>query len=286
MIRKNAFTELYTAKPKLDFPWVVDVEATNVCNLKCQMCSRQIMQRPQGYMSEKTFKKILKDIGSRYCGIRFIRWGEPFLNNNIVKFVKLAKEKGYPVHITNNGQIIKREQMEELVTMGLDSVIFSMQGATKEAYEKMRVNASYDKLEASVTTLNEIRGDNEKPFIQITSTMTNDSGDDIKSFKDKWSKLADNVVIGKTHFSRLKKEVPVYRECLEVLKKLSVNWNGDVTACCGDFDNMLVLGNIHKESLEEIWKGEKINAIRTMLANGMHKSLTLCSTCNHAYSEI
>jgi radical SAM protein with 4Fe4S-binding SPASM domain len=285
MTRVNPFDELYRQEPRAEFPLVVDIEATNFCNLKCKMCSRQIMDRETGKMSFETFKKII-DGCERYCGIRFIRWGEPFLNENLLEFVDYAKKKGIPVHITNNGQIISDEQIDKIVRLGLDSIIFSMQGATKDGYETMRVGASYDRLEKTVIKLNEARGLLPYPFIQITSTMTDEDDEQIKDFKKKWNKLADRVNVGKTHFSRLKKQAPKYEICNEVLKKLSVDWNGNITACCGDFNGYLTLGNINEITLQDAWNGEKLAAIRTMLRNGMHKSLTLCSTCHHAYEGI
>lgn len=283
-MRTNPFFELYAKEPRETFPWVVDVEATNVCNLKCQMCSRQIMKRPLGFMDMKTFENIAVECSIRGSGIRFIRWGEPFLNPKLLEFVEYAKSAMVPVHITNNGQIISLDQVQKIIELGLDSIIFSMQGATKEGYEKMRQGASYDRLKSTIHALYNWRKD--KPYIQITSTMTDETPEEIQAFKDYWGNWSDKVTVGKTHFSRLKKQEPCYRECREVLTKLSVDWDGDITACCGDFDKMLTLGNINKTTLTEAFTSNKMKAIRALLANGGHKCLTLCSTCNNAYSGV
>lgn len=285
-MRTNPFFELYAKEPREDFPWVIDVEATNVCNLKCQMCSRQIMKREIGFMDWDTFTKIIAECSAMGAGIRFIRWGEPFLNPNLMKFVKYAKDNGVPVHITNNGQIVSINQLQELVNLELDSIIFSMQGATKERYEKMRVGANYDRLRTTVLALNSMRGNKDKPFVQITSTMTDETDEEIKAFKEYWENHADRVTVGKTHFTRLTKERPNYVPCREVYTKLSVDWNGDITACCGDYDKMLTIGNIHKATLFEAFNSHKMRAIRTLLDNGCHRCLTLCSTCSHAYGDV
>lgn len=280
-MRTNPFFDLYAREPRENFPWIVDVEATNVCNLNCQMCSRQIMKRPQGFMSFDTFKKIADECEINGAGIRFIRWGEPFLNPFLIDYLEYAKLGKIPVHITNNGQIISLNQVQAIIDAGLDSIIFSMQGATKEGYEKMRRGASYDRLKCTIHALHNWR--NDKPFIQITSTMTDETEEQIAEFKNYWENWADKVTVGKTHFNRLTKEEPAYKPCREVLTKLSVDWDGTISACCGDYDHLLSLGNINETTLFEAFNSNKMKAIRTLLANNGHKCLTLCSTCSHAY---
>ncbi|MFH1366144.1 MAG: SPASM domain-containing protein, partial [Patescibacteria group bacterium] len=77
-----------------------------------------------------------------------------------------------------------------------------------------------------------------------------------------------------------------YVPCTEVYQKLSVDWDGKITACCADYDNYLTLGDIKIDSLYDIWnKSEKLKAIRNLLDQGGHKCLSLCSKCFHFYDE-
>jgi MoaA/NifB/PqqE/SkfB family radical SAM enzyme len=294
-------------KDKLpSFPYLVDIELTNRCNLKCIFCGQQAMKRPKGFMSEKIFKKVADECAKFKTPIRFIRWGEPFLHPKIVEFVKYTKAKGLIVHITNNGLAIKDRQIEEILETGVDSLIFSFQGATKKQYELMRDNNRYDELKANVLKMVEKRGTNEKPFIHISSTMTDESEKEIAHFADYWSKIVDSVGIGKTNLSRLdglqmesseaaeklrivKKQETIkkyYSPCTEVYQKLSVNWDGKISCCCGDFDNFLLVGDINKTSLEKIWENSyELKVFRDLLDRRMHRSLTLCSTCYSTYEE-
>ena len=77
-----------------------------------------------------------------------------------------------------------------------------------------------------------------------------------------------------------------YAPCTEVYQKLSVDWDGKISACCGDYDNYLTVGDINNETLYNIWhKSEELKAIRSLLDKGRHKCLTLCSRCYHFYDE-
>lgn len=314
--RKNPFRKIYNNESfknvlehrenLVGFPFLVDVELTNKCNLKCIFCGQQTMGREKGFMEEEVFKKIIDECVKYSTPVRLIRWGEPFLHPKIIEFCKYAKEKGLLLHITTNGLAIREEQMLEVINLGVDSIIFSFQGATKEEYQLMRNNNFYDKLKENIFKFVELRKDKIKPFIHISTTVTNESAEQIKEFKEYWEDKVDSVGVGKTNFLYLsanqiksfelankleslkEKETiqKVYRPCIEVYRKLSVNWDGKVSACCGDFDDFLIVGDINKSSLENIWNNsEELKIFRKLLDKNKHKCLTLCSKCYWPYEE-
>jgi MoaA/NifB/PqqE/SkfB family radical SAM enzyme len=264
------------------------------------------MKRERGFMSENNFKKVIDECAEHGTPVRFIRLGEPFLHPKIIDFIKYVKSKGLPLHITNNGLAIKKEQIKSLIELQVDSITFSFQGATKAEYEIMRCNRRYGQLKANIIEMARLRGKRDKPFIHISSTMTDETEKEIKKFVDYWKKIADSVGTGKTNLSQftvgqiksfenldklefLRKQETVkkaYRPCTEVYQKLSVDWDGKVTCCCGDFDNFLEVGDLSKASLSGIWNSSKrLKLIREMLDKNMHKTLTFCSTCYHPYEK-
>jgi MoaA/NifB/PqqE/SkfB family radical SAM enzyme len=302
----DEFKNILKNKDKQEFPFFIDVELTNNCNLKCLFCGQQTMKREKGFIDEKTFKKIVDECSQYKSPIRLIRWGEPFLHPKIIDFCKYAKQEEIQLHITTNGTIINEQQMQEIVDLQLDSIIFSFQGATKEQYELMRNNKLYDKLKNNILKLIEIRGDKQKPYIHISTTITDETEEQINNFKKYWGGIVDSVDVGKTNFSLLsanqikslelinklnwlKKQETIkreYRPCTEVHQKLSVNWDGKVTCCCGDFDNFLIVGNLNDSTLKNIWdNSESLKAFRKLLDMRKHGSLSLCKNCYLAYEE-
>ncbi len=289
-----------------EFPFLVDVELTNYCNLNCIFCGQQAMTRHKGFMSEEIFKKVIDECVIYNTPVRFIRWGEPTMHPKLIEFSQYVKSKGLLLHITTNGLAMDEKKMTSLIELGLDSIIFSFQGATKEQYEIMRNNNRYDELKENIFKFIELRGDREKPFIHISSTMTDETKEEIDQFVNYWGNIVDSVGIGKTNLSSLspmqiksfevigklellKKHETIkkcYRPCTEVYQKLSVDWDGKVSGCCGDYDNFLTVGDVSKSSLYEIWNNSReLEIFRELLDKGMHKSLTLCSTCYHTYEE-
>jgi MoaA/NifB/PqqE/SkfB family radical SAM enzyme len=265
------------------------------------------MTRKKGFMSDEIFKKIVDECAAFGTPIRFIRWGEPFLHPRIIDFCEYAKSKGLPLHITNNGLVIKEHHMKSLIALQVDSIVFSFQGAAKKGYELMRNNNGYDKLKKNILKMVELRGTKEKPFIHISSTMLDETKDEVEAFTNHWRGMVDSVGCGKTNLSRLsasqiksfehinKIEVLKRREtirkehrpCKEIYQKISVDWDGKVTCCCGDFDGYLTVGDIRESSLYEVWNnGEYLKIFRKLLDDGKFRSLTLCSNCYHTYDEI
>lgn len=313
--RLNPFQQVYqdpqfknapTTKDLPAFPFLVDIELTNACNMRCIFCVQQTMKRPKGMMEWDVFRKVIDECGTHRTPVRFIRLGEPFLHKDILKFGQYVKSKDLPLHITNNGLAITEEHMRQLIDTGVDSLIFSFQGATKEQYAIMRNTDRYDELKQNVLRLIELRGGNPKPFIHISSTMTDESPAEVRAFVDYWGQRVDSVGIGKTNLSRLLLEdvkstavvqqleklqehetiSKEYRRCGEVYQKLSVDWDGKITCCCSDYDNLMTLGDIRRDNLADIWKhSEELKLYRAMLDKRMHKSMILCSTCYHTYDE-
>jgi len=298
MNRSNTFRKIYKNKmfihaqerKVVSFPYLIDMELTNHCNLKCLFCPGALaMTRQKGFMDSALFETVVDECAKHDTPIRFIRWGEPFLHPNIINFIKyIKKEKKLKLHITNNGLAIKEKHMKALVGLRVDSIIFSMQGATKKEYEAMRDNKRYDELVKNIKKLIKIRGNRPRPHIGITSTMLEDTPEDIKKFRKLWEGIVDEVGIGKTvpfwNPMRLRKLYGAeYTPCSEVYQKLSVDWDGKITACCGDYDNLLTIGEIQDITLKEAWNGKHLKAIRTLLDNNMHRCFTKCSTCTHAY---
>lgn len=294
MKRNNLFDRIYAGghlnlieKTTHDFPSFIDIELTNHCNLNCIMCNRRLMTREKGNMSRELFNKIITQCVQHKTPIRFIRWGEPFLHPSIFDFINIVKERSLLLHITTNGLLLDNFKLQKLIDIGLDSIIFSMQGLTKETYQDTRMNEKYDHLQHIINKLVELRGNKQLPYIQITTTVTNeqDNKSDRTLFANYWKNKVDSVKIGKTNMARFNNiDHGIYQPCWEVFNHMSIDWDGKVTPCCGDYDNYLTIGDANKLSLHEIWRyNKKLNGMRLMLGENMHRSLTLCSKCFPAY---
>jgi len=299
--RVNPFRRIYESEVYAnaratcpEFPLLVDIETTNKCNLNCVFCDRQLMRRALGEMSFNFFMQIADKMTSKVKGLRFSGWGEPFLNKEIYKMFAYAKERGFLVHVTTNG-LAKYFYPDKLENV--DSINFSMQGLTEEEYLKMRRNRMWNKL---VENIKKTMAVEKRPYVTLATTVLDETDKEMDEFVEEWKGAVDRVQVGLTSFDKVREklnkeeilsEKEVQRQAYSGRKtkcnmpwiNLEVDWDGKVGACCTDYDNLLYVGDFSKSSLEHIWRGSKILAIRKMINEGKQDKHPLCSKCGYQF---
>ncbi len=304
----NPFQHLYDAcnigtnaekhKGLADFPDIIDVELTNTCNFRCAFCptGNLSLQRPGGFMAFETFEKIVEQCAPHGTGIRFIQWGEPLLHPQFFRFLRHAHDALLPTHLNTNGSKIDDAAAQMLISMGLDSIKFSFQGANKESYAEMRQVDFFDQLREVIRRFHMRRGSSSKPFIAVSTSITDEHPSQIEVFKRRFEPICDQLSIGHTVFDfmdlskvRIQTDVAALarratgkkahpRPCPEVNNKLSIQYNGAVRTCCNDFDGVTDLGNVNDTPLAEIWKHPEMESYRERLGRDEYTG-PLCSVC-------
>ncbi len=285
-------------------PLYLDVELTNCCNIKCNMCpvGTETMKRSKGFMSDKVFERILEDVKKyKIQGVRFIRWGEPVLHKKFLERCEMLKNEGVLVHFNTNGLMLNTEMIEKIINIEIDSMKFSFQGIDNTTYGEMRSGGSYSKLLDVIKETYELRGEREKPYISVTTSTTYESEEQIDKFKAEVGKYCDEVGVGKTKMQHvdiermalprdrkviyenyMKKDMTEMRHmqvCPEIWDKLSINWDGSVSACCQDYDNMMIVGNILDNDLREIFNSKREKQYRELLKDSDYDGIALCKNC-------
>ena len=59
----------------------------------------------------------------------------------------------------------------------------------------------------------------------------------------------------------------------------SINWNGDVTLCCSDYDNFMLVGNILDSDIKSIFTSRAAKIYREAIAKRQYGKLKCCSDC-------
>jgi len=125
------------------FPRYVEIEVTTRCNLKCVMCEHTYWKEPIRDMSFDEFKHIVDQFpGLKWAGLTGI--GESFLNKDFLNMVRYLRSKHISVELSDNFFLVNEKIARELLEAGLELVYLSLDAATKETYEKIRVNSKWD----------------------------------------------------------------------------------------------------------------------------------------------
>ncbi len=147
-------------KPKDKRKWRLwQIESALGCNLKCIMCPwvdfRENAQKPQ-YMRPEiwaSLKPFLADVAS----IDFSGGGEPLMQPLLSEWIAEAKQAGCETGFLTNGTLFSLSKREEILDTGVDWIGFSMDGATREVYEKVRKGANFNRLVENIEALTRTR---------------------------------------------------------------------------------------------------------------------------------
>lgn len=265
----------------------VNIELTNYCNLNCRWCAGS-GEREKGFMDYNTFRITLDHVLSHNIIVHEIHLynvGESLLNPDFCKIIEfLGKVPKKPkIVLVTNATMLSDPIMNCIINSnGIDIIQFSVDGGTKETYEWLRQGAKWD------DTINKINSFLKKNNKRVkTGLITIDMG---AHFSEEFKKIIDQVdffdfrpphnwtgdeKMKEFNFERTFNPHP----CWHIQNNLVVLWNGDITLCCADLHGRGAFGNIHKNSLEDLWKGFRLNILRKQ-ESGRKKEIELCKDCS------
>ncbi len=131
-------------------PIGIVADPSNVCRLACPGCvhsaGSQAPKRfdwPNGTLSEERFSALLKLYGPYAIGVYFCNYGEPLLNLETPKLIRLAKSYLMGAMLSTSLSV-QRFDPDAYVESGLDFMVLSIDGATQPVYERFRRNGDLE----------------------------------------------------------------------------------------------------------------------------------------------
>lgn len=271
------------------------IELSTYCNLNCLMCNTKATTREKGEISWETFLKAVDEFHKNEIkGVCFHTINEPLLDKRMIDMLEVLKEKEMGLGLSTNGMLVDKflDQVKETNLRNF-CLRFSIDGATKETYEKIRVGANFEKLIANLEKTLEFKKKYFKDLnISANYVISKDNINEVPLFIKKFKKYFNGIEFslissltpaeGQSYYENIyltKKNYQI-KPCLMLWDNLNVLYNGDVSACCRDYTGELVVGNIYKNTLEEIWNNDKMNALRDAHLNGSLDSVPPpCKIC-------
>lgn len=266
------------------FPPHIDIEPTMLCNMKCSMCFQQHLDiSKEGYLDFELYKKIVDECSiNRLYSIRLCHRGEPLMHPRIVDMVKYAKDKGIKeVFTLTNGLLLEEQLIKRLYAAGLDWLQLSIDG-TYDVYEKIRKPARFEDIYSKVKLLHKIRKQQGRlrPILWIQSlwsSVKHNPEEFINLFAPYVDKIAFHVDFD--YEQRFRKDPNFI--CYRLWHRMMIMADGVVPMCNSDFLKDEIIGDIRKQSIKEIWNGEKLKRIRKLNLKRRRLELAPCATkCN------
>ena len=134
------------------------IEPTTACNLQCSTCIRNIWDDPIAAMKRETFEHIVASLDGLpdLKRVVFTGFGEPLTHPRILDMIAAIRERDIAVTVGSNGLLLTPHMTRELVRLGVDRLVVSVDGVKPETYEEVR-GADLGKVLENLHRLNEIK---------------------------------------------------------------------------------------------------------------------------------
>lgn len=292
------FKYKYADKLRLKKPVDVLLELSSYCNQKCKYCYHAGDSLPfnRNHMSFNTAKAIIDSAASIGVHSMKFNWrGEATLNPSFSEIITYAwyKSKGMTLmdRITNSNflfpekdrkKILKSLCLQTKVKVSFDSFIpevFAAQRGSVEDHAKIfnNINSFYHHPNRTDTKL----------VIQAVRTKLNADEDIEGRVKSIWPDaevsirdMVDGRVDNDNNLSTKKRDKSSRKPCLQAFARIIFNHRGSAYPCCPDIESKLYLGNIHEQSIPEIWNSAQYKTLRKNLQLGSQFDFDPCRTCS------
>lgn len=237
----------------------VFIETISFCNNDCSFCpasKKAGRKNPGDKMSIDTFEKIVNQLHSIHFSGAFALYcnNEPLLDPRIPGFVKRLREEfsSSKIEIITNGFRLNAKLANMLFESGL-----------------------------SILTINHY--DNRLQLSERLKKFTRESKDMWYQYKVQiYLRLKDEVLSNRSgdadNAKAIDKSLPLW--CSLPFEQLYINYSGDVILCCSDVLWKVVLGNIHDNTIKEIWSNQQFSEIRKFLLKGRRDKIEACKRCD------
>lgn len=134
----------------MELPRFLQVEPVGQCNLRCRMCPIPFRQDgpphgPPAFMDYDLFVRLLDQFPDLE-EIQLQGLGEPMMHPRFFEMVAHAAARGIKVGTNSNLTLLNARRAELCVTSGLAELHASIDGATAETYEEIRVRSHFDRV--------------------------------------------------------------------------------------------------------------------------------------------
>ncbi|MFP4116406.1 MAG: radical SAM protein [Candidatus Aenigmatarchaeota archaeon] len=179
MIEREVIEKLKTwAEGGEEAPHKVHLYPTNRCNLRCPFCYQQL--NPYDYSDVVSKERWLKLVGN-LCdmGVDVIRisgGGEPLLvRNKTLPMMEIIKKYNVTGRMTTNGTLFKEEDVERIVDMEWDHMVFSVDGPDAETQDFHRGRkGTFEKVVDNIRMFNEVKKGKgtDKPKLEFGTALS------------------------------------------------------------------------------------------------------------------
>jgi molybdenum cofactor biosynthesis enzyme MoaA len=217
---------------------------------------------------------------------------EPLLDRELperIGYISARIKKPQYSKITSHGGLLTERMAMGLLDSGLDKLKISVQSLNPDTYWNI-MRLPLKKTLRNIDRFLELKkkGGYHKPRLEIVMVDSIQTRKEIPSirryWKDRGIKLYIEPVENRADQENIRDtavgadQLRAFAWCRRLMEQIYILYDGRMVQCCADWEQQSIMGDLTKESLADIWLGERYSDRRRRFAAGDVKD-TICGCC-------
>lgn len=294
-------SELETVIP-LETPYSVHIDVCSLCNFKCSFCfqadedaiNKKGLKR--GLMDFELFKKIVDDSAcfkDKFKKVKIGLHGEPTMHPELPQMIGYLKSRDVTeiIELFTNGSLLNPKLNKAIIDAGLSRINISVEGLGSEKYKEVTgAKIDMDEFVKNIKDLYDIRN-NCRIYIKIVDV--NLSNQDKDKFYNTFGDICDEIFIENVvpQWAEINKfglkttgmygqKIKKYKYvCPFLFMYLHFNFDGTASGCTLDWGREVLIGDVNKESVSEIWQGKRLKDLQIAHLEKKRDKIPFCAEC-------
>ena len=257
------------------------------------MCIREAVKFDGPNLDVGLFRRLIDEGTGYFRYISFDGPGETVMNPEAFGMIRYARSKGIRMVFSTNATLMQERVVESILDSGLDHIIFSLNGTTREVYASVH---GVDHFDTAVVNIRRFlhRKLERKASTMVTIQMVclQQTLHQVDDFYRTWRQVpgVNSVRVKKdvVAVERVQKGEGVARAqrrnaCARLwYGPVFIETNGDVYATPGVLYKAPPVGNVWRNTLSEIWNNNTMQAMRRAHASGDESPFPECVDCSYS----
>ena len=292
-------------------PYILIVDPTNVCNLRCPLCPTGTgdLGRRSQLMPWDVFTRAIDELAPWAYEVNLHNWGESLLHPHVFEMIAHAAGRNLAINMSSNFNLVRAGDIDRLIDSGLEYLTLSIDGATQETYERYRVRGRLDTVLENARALVARRTALKRrtPYVEWQFIVFKHNAHEIERARalarevgvDRFRLIPPGVPFDAPDPDGLKEAwfvaspseatggaVEDFRErtmataCFYLYRSITVNPDGRVAPCCVVYGTDNDFGDLREETARAIWNGPRYRSARALFRHGGRVvEPIVCSRC-------
>lgn len=216
-------------------PFYVYISLSNMCNANCIFCDVRTNKKKKCDIDIFNLIDQLSSLGTKY--IHFTGGGEPFINDDILKYMDYCTNKDMKIIFISNGYNIDEQKIKQMSKFNIKGVFFSIDSFNSKIHDELRgLKGLWNK---ATDNINMIKKYIPNAKITLNHVLNKENIDDFDKFiklREKYNFDYINPIIIKDYDKLFfdDNQIKKYNENLEKYYQLAKDLN--VEFLCNDID--------------------------------------------------